>query len=173
MGIRGRRICPVDARRDDVMRRATLLGFALAGYAALVAANPPSKAGRSGAHGALAYHEKSGAFGFSFDFPAARAAQESALAQCGQSGCLVMVHFRNSCAALVQGENDPLWHRAPRAMKPKPARSTNAIARSTAYPSSGHAPSSYYFLLNRARAARDSSLFAARVNWSAAACEAR
>jgi Domain of unknown function (DUF4189) len=99
----------MDARRDDVMLRVCVLcsGMALAMYAVLAIANPPSKAGRTGAHGAIAYHAKTGAFGFSFDFPAARQAKESALAQCGESGCVVMVAFRNSCAALVQGEKRP------------------------------------------------------------------
>ncbi len=83
------------------------IGLALATPSIGAAATPPSKAGRTGAHGAIAYHEKSGAFGFSFDFPSARQAKESALAQCGQSGCVVMVGFRNSCAALVQGEKRP------------------------------------------------------------------
>jgi Domain of unknown function (DUF4189) len=83
------------------------VGFVLASYAALAVAHSPSKAGRSGAHGAIAYHQPSGAYGFSFDMPAARAAKESALAQCAQSGCIVMADFRNSCAALVQGEKRP------------------------------------------------------------------
>ena len=86
---------------------AMLIGFARATPSICAAATPPSKAGRTGAHGAIAYHEKSGAFGFSFDFASARQAKESALAQCGQSGCVVMVGFRNSCAALVQGEKRP------------------------------------------------------------------
>jgi Domain of unknown function (DUF4189) len=86
---------------------ATCAGIVLAAYALLGVANPPSKAGRAGVHGAIAYHEKSGAFGYSFDMQAARHAKESALAQCGHSGCIVMVAFRNSCAALVQGEKRP------------------------------------------------------------------
>ncbi len=93
------------------MRRRTWLalfiGIALGAHAIIAAANPPSKAGRTGAHGAIAYHEKSGAFGYSFDFPSAREAKEAALAQCGQSGCIVMVSIRNSCAALVRGEKRP------------------------------------------------------------------
>ncbi len=86
---------------------ALLVGIVLGSQPIWVAANPPSKAGRSGAHGAIAYHEKSGAFGYSFDFPSARQAKESALAQCGRSGCVVMMSMRNSCAALVQGEKRP------------------------------------------------------------------
>lgn len=67
----------------------------------------PKKAGKGGAHGAIAYNQKSGAYGFSYDYPVARAAKESALARCGEPGCIVIVNFRNACAALVQGPKRP------------------------------------------------------------------
>jgi len=67
----------------------------------------PQKAGKGGAHGAIAYNQKTGTFGFSYDFPVARAAKESALARCAEPECIVMVNFRNACAALVQGSKRP------------------------------------------------------------------
>lgn len=66
-------------------------------------ADRPSKAGRSGHHGALAYESASGAFGYSYDFQTSRQAKEAALAQCANPKCIVIANIKNSCAAIVQG----------------------------------------------------------------------
>lgn len=80
---------------------------ALASGVAYGAGERPTKAGRAGNHGALAYEATSGAFGYSFDFPTSRQAKQAALAQCANSKCLVMVNIKNSCAAIVQGPKRP------------------------------------------------------------------
>lgn len=77
-----------------------LLALLLAIVAGSVDAQPPYRAGRSGHHGAIAYHAASGNTGFSFDFRDSRAAKRAALDQCAQPECVVVVSFRNACGAL-------------------------------------------------------------------------
>jgi hypothetical protein len=86
--------------RPAVMLVALALGALGAAHAI---ANPPTKASRQGFHGAIAYDAASGAHGFSYDFQGSRQAKEAALAQCGKPECVVLVSFKNSCAALAQG----------------------------------------------------------------------
>ena len=55
-------------------------------------------------YGAIAYDAKSGAFGYSYDFRDGPGAEEKALAGCrakGSSGCVVVVDFWNTCAAVA------------------------------------------------------------------------
>lgn len=78
-----------------------------AGLAQGASGDRPTKAGRAGNHGALAYESASGAFGYSFDFPTSRQAKQAALAQCANPKCLVMVNIKNACAAIVQGPKRP------------------------------------------------------------------
>lgn len=55
------------------------------------------------AHGAIAYHRASGAWGVSYDFARQRDAAAEALRQCGDPKCEVVHRFRNGCAALADG----------------------------------------------------------------------
>ena len=73
-----------------------LLGSTLA----LSAEAQSYRAGRSGFHGAIAYHPETGSVGFSFDFKKSRDAKAAALTQCGQPSCQVVVSVRNACGAL-------------------------------------------------------------------------
>lgn len=91
------------------------LTLALAGTLAAIAlsahANPPFRAGRSGYHGAIAYHAPTNAVGLSFDFKAARGASVAALNQCGHPECTVVATTHNGCVALGR-ENGKLFHTA-------------------------------------------------------------
>lgn len=79
----------------------------IAAFAPAALADRPTKAGRGGHHGALAYESASGAFGYSFDFQSSRHAKEAALAQCANPKCIVLVNIKNACAAIVQGPKRP------------------------------------------------------------------
>lgn len=53
--------------------------------------------------GAIAYQPATGAFGFSYDWTSAREAEVSALDECGDARCIVVVSFSDGCGALVVG----------------------------------------------------------------------
>lgn len=59
-------------------------------------------------YGAIAYGEKSGAYGFSYDVNSAELADQRALSNCTKNGegCKVVASFSNSCAALASGSNN-------------------------------------------------------------------
>jgi hypothetical protein len=54
-------------------------------------------------HGAIAYSEKNGAYGFSYDMESASGADNRALTNCTRNGegCKVVASFANHCAALA------------------------------------------------------------------------
>ena len=58
--------------------------------------------------GAIAYGERSRAFGYSFDHDSAAAADRVALTACKKRGddCKVVASFSNACAALASGTQD-------------------------------------------------------------------
>jgi hypothetical protein len=53
--------------------------------------------------GAIAYHRDSQSWGIAYDKLRARDASVEALRQCGEQRCEVVHHFKNGCAALVDG----------------------------------------------------------------------
>ena len=59
-------------------------------------------------HGAIAYAEHNGAYGFSYDYHSAAAANQRALSNCTAhgAGCKVVISFSETCAALAAGDND-------------------------------------------------------------------
>lgn len=93
--------------RIDRLRVGMAIALIAIGAAHPALADRPTKAGRTGNHGALAYESTSGAFGYSFDFPTSRQAKEAALVQCANPKCIVMVNIKNACAAIVQGPKRP------------------------------------------------------------------
>jgi hypothetical protein len=60
--------------------------------------------GTKGAYGAIAYHAPTQSVGYTFDYPASRAAKIDALKQCGHENCEVVVSFHSACAALATRE---------------------------------------------------------------------
>ena len=58
--------------------------------------------------GAIAYHRPSGAFGYSFDFPAQREAGVAALEACAHPECIVVASYRSACGVLVDGPTGPV-----------------------------------------------------------------
>jgi hypothetical protein len=59
----------------------------------------------AGYFGSIAYNERNGASGFSYDYSSQRDADQRALAECGKqgSGCKVVKQFANGCAAYARG----------------------------------------------------------------------
>jgi len=59
-------------------------------------------------HGAIAYAEQNGAYGFSYNVNSASAANQRALSNCTKhgDGCKVVISFSETCAALAAGDND-------------------------------------------------------------------
>lgn len=57
--------------------------------------------GTKGPYGAIAYHAPTHSVGYTYDYPASRAAKIDALKQCGHEKCEVVVSFRNACGALA------------------------------------------------------------------------
>ncbi|HEY6417414.1 MAG TPA: DUF4189 domain-containing protein [Candidatus Binataceae bacterium] len=59
-------------------------------------------------YGAIAYAEKNGAYGFSYDVNNADEANHRALSNCAKNGdgCKVVISFSNNCAALAAGDNN-------------------------------------------------------------------
>jgi hypothetical protein len=81
------------------MRRATLIGTAIAALA--IAATARSA---SAEYGAIAYDESSGKRGVAWNYGTERAAEEAALHDCG-SGCKVVVRFGpKACFAVATPE---------------------------------------------------------------------
>ena len=59
-------------------------------------------------HGAIAFSQRTGAVGWSYDFPTRAAAEQRALQECGQhgGGCRITTWFRNACGALAVGDGN-------------------------------------------------------------------
>jgi hypothetical protein len=53
--------------------------------------------------GAIAFQPATGAFGYSYDWTSAREAEVSALDECGDARCIVLVTFSDGCGALAVG----------------------------------------------------------------------
>jgi hypothetical protein len=69
----------------------------------------------STSYGAIAYDEKSGAWGMSDSMPDEHAAADSATVYCGQHGadCTVVETFHNDCGAVAQGDEGVVtWAKA-------------------------------------------------------------
>ena len=68
-----------------------------------------------GLYGALAFDRRDGSYGFSYDYPTQREADERALQKCGP-GCVVVEQFSGMCAAYAMGDNAAegrgrgIWH---------------------------------------------------------------
>lgn len=50
-----------------------------------------------------------GRYGYSYDFGSRSAAENEALSNCGYSGCVVKVWFKNNCAAYARGDGGEGW----------------------------------------------------------------
>lgn len=63
---------------------------------------------RAVSYGAIAYGERSHAFGYSFDQDSAAAADRTAMSNCRKNGddCKVVTSFTNTCAAVASGAKD-------------------------------------------------------------------
>jgi hypothetical protein len=87
--------------------RALALLLSLAALTAAHAARPGAVSSKS-PWGAIAYNSATGAFGYSVDQPAKRAAETEAFRQCG-GDCDVVKTFRNACGAIADGERHFAW----------------------------------------------------------------
>ncbi|MDG3575821.1 DUF4189 domain-containing protein [Rhizobium sp. YJ-22] len=74
----------------------------LAFAAGLVAAVLPAIAHASDSFGAIAYSRETGSLGWSYDHPSRRAAERTAMNNCGESDCEVL-WFKNACGAIAAG----------------------------------------------------------------------
>lgn len=84
------------------MRRATLAAVALSVLASVLLIAVPARA----QYGAVAWDEGSGKYGASWDKESPQRAAEAAIAECGATGCKVVIRpGRRECAALATTEN--------------------------------------------------------------------
>lgn len=85
----------------SAMRVALL--FIIGGLSTALASVPAAAQtrGTKGPYGAIAYHAPTQSMGYTFDYPASRAAKVDALKQCGHEKCEVVVSFRSACGALA------------------------------------------------------------------------
>jgi hypothetical protein len=83
------------------MRVALRITLALAALALACAPASAQVRGKKGAYGAIAYHPATKSVGYTFDYPASRAAKIDALKQCGHEKCEVVVTFHGACGALA------------------------------------------------------------------------
>lgn len=67
------------------------------------AASGHDKNKKKTAYGAIAWHQETSRFGYSYDFQTERAANVAALRECGHDRCEIAVSIKNGCAALAQG----------------------------------------------------------------------
>jgi hypothetical protein len=56
--------------------------------------------------GAIAFSQDNGRVGYSYDYGSQNAAQQRALAECGNQSCMVVVDFWNACGALAIGDGN-------------------------------------------------------------------
>lgn len=82
-------------RRAALVVAAGLLGWGIVGSAPAAA----------DFYGALAYSQRTGAHGYSYDHRSRNAAEQRALGECANYGadCRVAIWFRNACGALAVG----------------------------------------------------------------------
>src|SRR3989442_1401816 len=96
-----------DVRRlDDMLRQKYVRGTVMAWLVGLVVFGCVGQ-GHSqprGLYGALAFDRRDGSYGFSYDYPTQREANEHAIQQCG-AGCVVVGEFAKACAAYATGDN--------------------------------------------------------------------
>jgi len=64
------------------------------------------RAGRTGFHGAIAWHAPTEAIGYAYDFRSARDARRAALVQCAHAECEVIAHVRNACAVALRRKGE-------------------------------------------------------------------
>jgi hypothetical protein len=84
------------------MRLATLTAAALLSLASTLLIAVPARA----QYGAIAWDEGSGKYGASWDKESPQRAAEAAIAECGATGCKVIIRpGRRECAALATTEN--------------------------------------------------------------------
>jgi serine/threonine-protein kinase len=57
-------------------------------------------------YGAIAFSQDSGSVGYSYDYGNQNGAEQRALQECGDGGCMVVVWFRNACGALAIGDGN-------------------------------------------------------------------
>lgn len=83
---------------------AALLMAALSttGFESRAASNHDKKKQKT-AYGAIAWHQETSRFGYSYDFQTERAANVAALRECGHDRCEIAISIKNGCAALAQG----------------------------------------------------------------------
>ena len=74
-------------------------------FLALIGSVPAASA--QDAFGAIAYSPSTGAYGYSYDFPSRAAAEAGAFNDCSKhnSGCQVVLWFKNACGSLAVGAN--------------------------------------------------------------------
>ncbi len=56
-------------------------------------------------YGAIAYSTDTGKYGYSYDYGSRGDAEQRALNECGESGCSVVLWFRNACGALATADD--------------------------------------------------------------------
>jgi len=74
--------------------------------ASLLAVSFGSTAALADYFGAIAFSQDSGSVGYSYDYGSQYAAQQRALAECGNQSCMVVVTFWNACGALAIGNSN-------------------------------------------------------------------
>lgn len=81
----------------------------LARRLAVVAAMLLATAGAASADsfGAIAFSERTGKFGYSFDHPSRASAENRAMAECNarSGGCRIGIWFKNACGSVATGTN--------------------------------------------------------------------
>ena len=78
----------------------------VARFAPLFAVTLGSTAALADYYGAIAFSQDSGSVGYSYDYGTQSGAEQRALRECGNDGCMVVVWFRNACGALAIGDGN-------------------------------------------------------------------
>jgi len=86
-------------KENSLMRRSTLIAVVLPAFVATLLAAPPARAAE---YGAIAWDKQTGKSGWSWNQPTQKQADEKALAECGTSGCKVIIRAGSAmCGALA------------------------------------------------------------------------
>ena len=64
-----------------------------------------AKSPKKTVYGAIAVNRDTKVVGYAYDFKTAQEAKREALKQCGERKCEVLASFKNSCAAIADGQN--------------------------------------------------------------------
>jgi hypothetical protein len=57
-------------------------------------------------YGAIAFSQDSGSVGYSYDYGDQASAENRAMQECNDNGCMVVLWFRNACGALAIGDGN-------------------------------------------------------------------